>query len=224
MNGLENNMNVNVIYIDFSKAYDKADIGILTHKIRAMGFEGKLGQWIQDFHHDRTEFVIANNKLSRPELVTSGVPQGSVLGPLLFLLVIDSIAEIDLDSKVGIFADDTRAVCQIMDEDDTMILQDDLDKLCTWAIENNMAFNGSKFECIKYGPNLDLKANYHYSNPEVDTCIDDKSNLRDLDIQISKYATYDEHIGKVIKKAKQKTAWINRTFMRNDILFRKKLW
>ena len=109
-----------------------------------------------------------------------------------------------------------------MDKDDALNPQKDLKKLYNWANENNMAFNGTKFECLKYGPNHELKENYNYSNPEVDICIEDKSSLRDLGIQMSEFATYEEHIGNVIKKAKQKSAWINRSFVRNDINFRKK--
>ena len=75
-----------------------------------------------------------------------------------------------------------------MDEDDAYILQEDLDKLYKWAEDNNMAFNGTKFECLKYGPNKDLKGKYNYLNPEVNICIEDKTSVRDLGIQMSEFA------------------------------------
>ena len=118
--------------------------------------------------------------------------------------MIDSIAGIDLETKVRIFLDNTLAVRQILDKDNALNLQDDLEKLYNWANKSNMAFNGTKFECIKYGPNLELKESYNYSNPEIDTWIEDKTSLRDLGIQVSEFATYDDHISNVHKIGKTK--------------------
>ena len=97
--------------------------------------------------------------ISEDSPVISGVPQGSVLGPILFLILIDSIAGLDIGSSIGIFADDTRIVRQIWTELDASNLQTDLEALYEWADLNNMSFNGDKFECIKIGKNLELKNN-----------------------------------------------------------------
>ena len=81
---LEEGSNVDVLYLDFSKAFDKVDHGILLHKAKDLGIIGKLGIWLHGFLTDRTQMVAANGTLSCVSKVISGVPQGSVLGPLLF--------------------------------------------------------------------------------------------------------------------------------------------
>lgn len=87
----------------------------------------------------------------------SGVPQGSVLGPLLFLVLIGDIDEKVKSSFVSSFADDTRIGRKIKDSSDVQALQDDLDAIYQWADDNNMQFNSGKFECIKYGRRKDLR-------------------------------------------------------------------
>ena len=124
---------------------------------------------------------------------------------------------------IGIFADDTRTVHRILTELDAEDLQADLDMLYEWADDNNMAFNGLKFEVLKYGNN-DVKYNYDYTNPGATDNIEEKDTLRDLGIQMSNNGKYDEHITYVVRKAKKKAAWIRRSFIRNDISFRRKLW
>ena len=133
----------------------------------------------------RTQTVIANNTASRSTVVQSGVPQGSVLGPLLFLVLIDSLTENETSSNIGIFADDTRVAREIATELDAMELQADLDTLYEWAAHNNMEFNGTKFEAIKYGKKAELKEDYNYYNSDCTESISDVESLRDLGIILS---------------------------------------
>ena len=89
--------------------------------------------------------------------MTSEEPQGTVLGPLLFLNMINDIDENITDSMISIFADNTRLTKVINQEENLEKFQEDLEKLYMWAINNNMAFNGSKFEVLRYGRNEELK-------------------------------------------------------------------
>jgi exonuclease III len=144
--------NVDVIYLDFEKAFDKVDHGILLHKVRDLGIIGKLGRWLYNFLTGRKQKVSVRGYLSEESEVVSGVPQGSVLGPLLFLIM---IADIDSDlqnSRATSFADDTRISRRIATEDDVLLLQGDLDNVLHWAVSNNMNLNGEKFELLRYGP------------------------------------------------------------------------
>ena len=162
---LEEGMNVDSIYLDFSRAFDKVDIGILCHKLKEMGISGKLGRWLHSFLTERKQFVIANGIKSQESEVLSGVPQGTVLGPTLFLILINDI-NYNVDSEVSLFADDTRVLKGVQSTEDTDELQKDLEKLYCWQKENNMLFNGKKFEMLRYGKDSDLKESTQYLTPE----------------------------------------------------------
>ena len=101
LNKMEDGSNVDVVYLDFSKAFDKVDHAILLKKLKAIGITGKAGKWILDFLSERYQQVIVNNQKSSKSKVVSGVPQGSVLGPLLFLVMINDINQ-DIESSISL--------------------------------------------------------------------------------------------------------------------------
>ena len=181
---LEDGANVDSIYLDFSKAFDKVDIGLLCHKLRDMGISGKLGIFLNNFLSNRKQYILANGSKSSQSEVKSGVPQGTVLGPVLFLILINDITD-NIDSDVSLFADDTRILRPAKNHDDVELLQQDLDKLYTWQDKNNMAFNGKKFEILRYGKDQELKNSTEYLTPDAEDLIQRKECLRDLGIQMS---------------------------------------
>ena len=97
-----------VVYLDFAKAFDKMDHEILIRKLELFGIKGKLIAWIKDFLLNRQQLVTVFGVHSVLTLVLSGVPQGSVLGPILFLIYIDDLQSCLGGSNSGSFADDTR--------------------------------------------------------------------------------------------------------------------
>ena len=97
------------IYLDFSKAFDKVDHGVLLHKLRKLGICGKVGTWLAKFLSNRYQIVACDGVKSTKAEVISGVPQGTVLGPVLFLVLILDIADsVSQGTRVSSFADDTR--------------------------------------------------------------------------------------------------------------------
>ena len=130
---LESGHNVDVIYIDFAKAFDKVDYLVTMKKLKGMGISGKLGRWIHAFLTNRKQAVVVNGSKSMPTDVKSGVPQGSVLGPLLFLVLIGDIDREVATAFVSSFADDTRAANGISTNADVCDLQVDLDAIYHWA-------------------------------------------------------------------------------------------
>ena len=93
LKALEDGDNLDTIYLDFSKAFDKCDHGIIFHKLKALGIKGRVGRWPYSFLTGRFLQVLVNSKKSSRSSLVSGVPQGSVLGPILFLIYISDIAQ-----------------------------------------------------------------------------------------------------------------------------------
>ena len=148
---LENGGNVDVVYIDFAKAFDKVDFGITLQKLQSLGVRGQVGRWIYSFLTQRSQIVLVNDGRSLPSDVLSGVPQGSVLGPLLFLILLGDIDQGLAKAYLSSFADDTRILGHIRSAQDEEDLQRDLDTVYSWTESNNMQLNGDKFECLRYG-------------------------------------------------------------------------
>ena len=151
MKNLEEGSLYDVIYLDFAKAFDTVDRFVLAKEMQKLGIQNLAATWLFKFLENRTQQVIAENKLSLPLKVTIGVPQGTVFGPQLFLILINSLSEEDLTSRITMFADDTRVGHGINTEDDVKILQNDLDRIFVWQKEHNMAFNEDKFEIVRHG-------------------------------------------------------------------------
>ena len=205
---LENNQNVDVIYLDFAKAFDKCDLGILMHKLKALGIKGKVLRWIFRFATNRRQKVVVSGVTSESTELISGVAQGTVLGPILFLIYVSDIGE-NITSSIKEYVDDTKVKKPVNNEEDVKSLQSDLDKIYEWAKKNNMKFNGSKFQVIKYGKNEALKNETEYFTENTEDLIERHETLRDLGVILSDTAKFDEHIETVAKKVRQKTGWVS---------------
>ena len=120
-----------LVLLDFSKAFDKVSHQKLLLKLHRYGIRGPTLKWIQVFLSDRTQTVVIDNEKSATVPVTSGVPQGSVLGPILFLIYINDLPD-KTRSKVRLFADDTAIYMAVSNLEDAQILQQDLDHLHLW--------------------------------------------------------------------------------------------
>jgi hypothetical protein len=222
LEGLEKGANVDVIYLDFAKAFDKVDHGILCHKLRSMGIRGRLGGWLHSFLHDRSQKVSVNFSKSSYSRVISGVPQGTVLGPILFLIHIADIND-NIESHVSSFADDTRVSKHICSMSNVNELQSDLQLIYEWQKVNNMLFNDKKFEVLRYGKNSVLTSVSNYYSP-TGSVINAKDSVRDLGIIMSNQATFDDHLNHVVLKVRKVTGWILRTFVTRDASTMLTLW
>ena len=212
---LEEGDDVNVVYLDFAKAFDKVDFGIVLNKLKALGITGKLGRWIHCFLTGRTQRVVIDGISSSVKEVLSGVPQGSVLGPLLFLIMIGDIDESVLTAFLSSFADDTRVGHSIKCMEDIQYFQKDLDSIYAWASANNMEFNSAKFECIRYGNNKfpDIKQLNDKGDP-----IETKEHVKDLGVHMSRDCTFRHHIRNVTVESRKMCNWVLRTFETREAL------
>ena len=133
--------------LDFSKAFDKINHRKLCLKLEHYGIRGELLNWIKNYLSNRTQKVIVEGKISDSITVISGVPQGTVLGPLSFLLYINDLPD-SIKCKIGLFADDSIVYNNIISITDCKILQSDLDALCLWSKNWDMEFNTDKCKIL----------------------------------------------------------------------------
>ena len=211
LRSLEDGDNVDVIYLDFAKAYDKVDHGILIHKLKKIGITGWIGRWIQAFLTGRRQQVLVRGRRSRSSPLISGVPQGSVLGPLLFLIYIGDISD-GVSSTILTYVDDSKSSMRIKEEGDVERHQEELNKIYSWETRNNMRFNGGKFLVLRYGRNQEVKENTMYFTSDMVQVIEQVNTCRDLGVIMADDATFTAQIDKVCKRVKQKCGWILRTF------------
>ena len=140
---------------------------ILLRKLKICGITGKLFSWIEKFITNRHQFFNIKGFHSVLALVISGVPQGSVLGPILFLIYINDLKKCLKSSSASSFADDTRLSQQITCCEDTSHLQDDLFSLVKWAEQNNMELHENKLELLTYLPIEHPGASYSKNFPSL---------------------------------------------------------
>ena len=123
---LDDGKQVDMIYMDMSKAFDKVNHGCLLQKFHEFGFEGSLLQWFSSYPMGRYQRVTVLGETSDTLPVSSETPQGSILGPMLFLIYVNNLPDSVLISHVAMFADDTKIYKQIKSQEDAAYLQADL--------------------------------------------------------------------------------------------------
>ena len=219
LQSLLNNKDTDVIYLDYAKAFDKVDHEILLHKLYTYGIRGKLLMWLKDYLADRSQTVVINGKPSTPVQVISGVPQGTVLGPILFLVYLNDINLCIKDSVSSSFADDTRLKKSICNTIDTTLLQNDLNNAVTWSEKSNMVLHQNKFELLSHRADqshqLDELPFYpeftHYTTNDGNI-ISPSNAVKDLGITITNDLSWSKHISIVSNSARKTSSWIFSVF------------
>ena len=145
---LNNGDQMDVILLDFQKAFDKVPYQKLLVKLQQYGIRGQLHRWINSFLSNRSQTVVLEGAKSEEVKVTSGVTQGSVLGPILFTIFINDLPKV-VDSQVRLFADDCIIYRPVTKSGDAEYLQADINNLMSWAEEWSMLFNPEKCEVIR---------------------------------------------------------------------------
>ena len=197
------------------KAFDKVDHKVLLQKLVAIGISGKLLKWIGGFLIGRTHAVVVDGAKSEAASVNSGVPQGSVLGPLLFLVLISDIDANLNSASASSFADDTRVIMPIKCDGDRLQMQQDLSNVYKWAIDKGMVFYDAKFECLMYMCHANSSRPPDYLN-NAGQSIEVSEEVKDLGILMSGNGSYCAHLGEIVTKTRHQVGWIFRTFSCRD--------
>ena len=195
---------VDIIYLDFQKAFDKVPHQRLLLKLKPLGIGDSITDWIEQWLTDRRQRVVVDGEVSNWKSVLSGVPQGSVLGPILFLIYINDLDD-SITSNVLKFADDTKLFRKVNTDGDKQHLQNDLDRLVKWSEKWQMLFNFGKCKCLHTGHG-NLNVNYKMGDTVLGTTVKEK----DLGVTISADMKVSEQCGIAASKGNQILGLIRR--------------
>ena len=200
------NMQTDVIYTDFRKTFDSVSHNELLFKLKSTGIGGSLWHWFCGYLSSRVQCVSINNSLSPFLPVTSGVPQGSILGPILFLIYINDLPLSIKFSNLFLFADDGKCALPIGGYPDQTHLQSDINSLYEWSCTWHLSFNKGKFTLIRFFANIETTYTIE------DTPITLRSSHKDLGVIISNDLKWNDHIHYILSKAYRMLHLLRRTF------------
>ena len=191
------------MYFDLSKAFDSVPHKLLIHKLKSFGFNGTLLKWLENYLTHRFQRVVLNDSHSSWLPVTSGVPQGSILGPLLFLLyIINDLPDVlSPNTLCAIFADDTKIYRHVQSHQDHLILQRDITNLHKWSKSWGLTFNKDKCTVISLKRQSNpIKFMYGMDNRTLTGA----STVNDLGVTITPTLKWHQHINSLTSKANQR--------------------
>ena len=182
---------------DLSKPFDSVPHERLLLKLNRYGIDGQLYLWFRNFLTNRRQRVQIRGSYSEWSPVISGVPQGSILGPIMFLIYVNDIPNI-ITSTAKLFADDTKIYRQINKVEDSIALQSDLTALDLWADRWQVKFNPSKCEVMRITHNKDKSTTrYQVSSTELRNV----SSYKDLGVIMANDLTWTKHVNETVHKA-----------------------
>ncbi len=205
---LENGAPVDVFYFDFCKAFDSVPHYRLLTKLENLGITGSTLEIIRDFLSGRSMRTVVRGVRSNPRKVLSGVPQGSVLGPLLFVLFINDLPG-GLTNVTKLFADDLKLICNASKPDDIM---SDIRLLESWESTWLLKFNPTKCKVMHLNYNENVNGSFCLDNVMLESIHKEK----DLGLIITDKLDWEEHIRFCIKEANRLIAWITRNIILKD--------
>ena len=216
-NSLNSGSRTDVIYFDFAKAFDSVNHDIILNKLKLQyGIDGLLLKFFVEYLSNRFQRVVINGNFSSKLSVQSGVPQGSILGPILFVLFINDIAaDIDSSSGICLYADDTKLFREVKSFEDQLKLQKDINSLTAWATLNKMKFHPDKckFLCVSLNRTHDQPAPYTINGVQI--C--QVNSEKDLGVHITSRLNWTEHCNYLYSRANRNLGLLKRTcsFIKN---------
>ncbi|KAG7298080.1 hypothetical protein JYU34_018850 [Plutella xylostella] len=207
LNNIDGGNQVDAIYTDFSKAFDKVSHNVLLSKLSVMGVHGSLLRWVTSYVTNRSQSVVVGGARSELVKMSSGVPQGSLLGPLFFNAYIFDIYKCFKNAHFNLFADDLKLFLVIDSLNDCNRLQNDLIRLQEYCAVNQLELNAKK--CFKISYTRKTNKILH-SYTIADTILTEKAKIRDLGVIMDNKMMFDAHISSIITRANKMLGFIMR--------------
>lgn len=210
---LENGGHIDVVYSDFEKAFDKVPHKRLINKLTSYGLDSDTLEWIKAFLCFRKQRVKLNGKFSDWSLVLSGIPQGSILGPLLFIIFINDLPEFcENSTDIYLFADDAKISKLIRSQSDQQLLQQSVDKIQQWSDKWKLKLNINKCKVVCYGRDRSTQGNYHMTIENKDIILEQVDHFKDLGVIFDNHLSFQHHSNEKINKAYSILGIIKRNF------------
>jgi hypothetical protein len=207
-NILDSNEQCDVAYLDFSKAFDSVSHKLLIHKLYMYGIRSNLLSWFEDYLTNRSQHVVVNGANSDQVEVTSGVPQGSILGPFLFTLYInDMVQVIENPCKLFLFADDAKILARIRNAQDFLLLQANLENLFNWSVKWKLNFNIKKCKIMTIASGRNMLMYDYYMGGSI---LERVNSFKDLGILVDNKLSWVCHITELKAKAFRNLGFIKR--------------
>ena len=213
LRNIEKGLVTGVVFIDLRKAFDTVDFSILEKKLHGYGVQGTELQWFSSYLQGRTQVVSIDGELSEPLPVTVGVPQGSILGPLLFLLYVNDLPDVPLKCNTNMYADDTEldyatkpSDLQIMET----VINEDLSRLETYFEHNKLSLNVAKCEFLVIGTQQQVNKCNDISIKMCNTEVKNVHSAKYLGMTIDRNIKWDIHTDKLKNKISSKVALLQR--------------
>lgn len=213
MQGLDSGEVIDVLYFDFMKAFDRVPHRYLLQKLRTYGVTGRLHAWVEQFLSNRKQRTKVGTDFSPWYPVTSGIPQGSVLGPFLFVVFINDLPDVIENSEIYLFADDVKLFRVTTRKEECALLQEDVDRVAQWSSTSKLKIHPDKCKHM----HISSRSHTPLSRYTVETRQIDLSGMeKDLGVSIDSHLTFDSHINNKISKANSILGVICRTFTYRD--------
>jgi Reverse transcriptase (RNA-dependent DNA polymerase) len=204
---MEDGCQVDVVYADLSKAFDRLHHGVTIEKLRVLGMGGSLLTWFSNYLVGRMQYVLFNGQRSRLASVLSGIPQGSHLGPIIFILFFNDVYTVLEGILFAIYADDIKMYLSIRSLNDCIFFQRKLNDFHQWCVNNGLVINLPKCKAISFSRKLtNINFNYNFGNMTIPK----GEVVNDLGVKLDSKLYFNAHYDFIVSKAMRMLGFVKR--------------